>query len=114
MVLRSERKIERALGFLRIAIITNAIVALIPPLLIFFLGRIDIVLLVLELLSIISLILIVVVKRAVEDYAFDTFMWSSILATIVGVIGGLILPGILVYLARVKIKEVFGKGRKKY
>jgi len=100
------RLLEEAERFVNYSLVPVVATLLAVPALIFFLGVLNPLLLLYELLAIISLVLIFILRRMLIDYSLDSFYKFSLIAAVLAAITGLGIAGALVLLARERVRRL--------
>lgn len=110
MFVRREEIIREASKLLSIALVINAVSALFAPLYLLFIKEINVIVLVILFFSTISLLLVYMLKKSVEDYSLGSAHKLTVVAIIFGFIGGFAVVGIIIFKVR-KLIEEFLSGR---
>jgi len=100
----AEKKLLQALPFFLLNL-------LIPPLLLFLIQRYILLLVGYSLLCLISVLLLVTLRKTLEDYSLDDFMRLSKYVAILGFATGLVVGGVLILSARKYIGVILVKQR---
>ncbi|RLF05964.1 MAG: hypothetical protein DRJ64_04990 [Thermoprotei archaeon] len=100
----AEKKLLQALPFFLLNL-------LIPPLLLFLIQRYILLLIGYSLLCLISVLLLVTLRKTLEDYSLDDFMRLSKYVAILGFATGLVVGGVLILSARKYIGVILVKQR---
>jgi len=110
---RRENIIRETSSLISKALIVNALLALIPPVYLLVTDRIDIIVLVFFAFSIASIIMLYVLRRSIEDYSLTTAYKLTLIAAIVGFIGGLGIVGYIVLKVRSLLYDFMVSRRQK-
>ncbi len=105
MFVRREEIMRETSKLLSIALILNAVFTLFAPFYLLFMKEINVIVLAILVFSIISLILVYILKKSIEDYSLGSAYKLTIIAMIFGFIGGFVIVGIIIYRVRTLIKE---------
>ncbi len=111
MFIRREDIIRRTSSLISKALILNALIALFPPIFIFVTERIDPWVLVLFVFSVVSILMLYVLRRSIEDYSLSSAYKMSLIAAAIGFIGGLVVVGLIVLKVRSLLQDFMASRR---
>jgi len=102
---KAEKKLLQALPFFLINL-------LIPPIVLFFLQKFIVATIIYSFVCLISTLLLITLRKTLEDYSLDDFMKLSKYVSILGFVSGLVLGGFYVSEARKYIDMLLVKKNK--
>jgi len=109
--IRREDIIRRCSSLISKALIINAVVALLPPIYLLVMDRIDLVALVVFAFSVVSIIMLYVLRRSIEDYSLGTAYRLAPIAAFTGFIGGAVIVGVIVLKVRGMLADFLASRR---